>query len=76
MKCAVVTPVGPGHQDLYQECVASLLRAQQYSPGPFHEIIPIGVDDSRGDGRSRARNQGIGLAGEAKCRTASTGPAI
>ena len=65
MKCAIVTPIGPGHKDLYHECVASILRAQQYSPGPFDEIIPISVDDTQGKGRSLARNLGISLAREA-----------
>jgi len=65
MKCAVVTPVGPGHKDLYRECLASILRAQKHSLGRFDEIIPISVDDTRGEGRSRARNAGISQAREA-----------
>lgn len=65
MKCAVVTPIGPGHQDLYQECAASILRAQQHSTGPFDEITLISVDDTQGKGRSRARNMGISRAREA-----------
>lgn len=65
MKCAIITPIGPGHQELYQDCLASIWRAQQHSSGPFDEIIPIGIDDSQGKGRSRARNLGINRAKEA-----------
>jgi len=63
MKCAVISPIGPGHQDLIKECAASVGQAKAHSQGPFSEIVHIAVDDTSGTlGRSRARNAGISLA--------------
>jgi hypothetical protein len=60
LKCAVVTPVGPGHEALYRECVESAARAVARSKGPFTDIVALKVDDGEGrHGRSRARNIGV-----------------
>lgn len=57
---AVVTPVGPGHAALYEECRRSVMDAWQHSRGPFASLQCIAVDDGEGRlGRSRARNIGI-----------------
>ena len=62
-RCAVVTPVGPGHERLYQACHDSVVRAFEHSPGLFSEIIMIRIDDTQGrQGRSRSRNVGVGQA--------------
>lgn len=60
LKCAVVTPIGPGHEGLYRECVESAARAVACSKGPFTDIVAHKVDDGEGRyGRSRARNLGV-----------------
>lgn len=60
LTCAVITPIGPGHEGLYHECQASVDRAWHSSRGPFAGIHQIAIDDSAGKlGRSRARNDGI-----------------
>ena len=66
MKCAVVTPVGPGH-DLYAlDAEDSVKRATAAARGPFAEIVYIKVDDGLGKmGSAAARNHGVGLAREA-----------
>jgi len=64
-RCAVITPVGPGHENLYQECLASIEKSFAGNKGRFSEIIPIRIDDPYGKlGRSRARNLGIKQAAE------------
>ncbi|TAM46281.1 MAG: glycosyltransferase [Gammaproteobacteria bacterium] len=66
MQCAIIIPIGPGHQTLAQECAQSVQRAFQESPGPFDDILVLTVDDSEGRyGRSRARNQAVRQAAEA-----------
>jgi glycosyltransferase involved in cell wall biosynthesis len=63
MKCAVITPIGPGHVKLYEECRRSIETAVNHSAGPFDNISIIPVDDSYGSlGRSAARNRGITVA--------------
>lgn len=60
MKCEIIIPVGPGHQDLHVEAINSVQMAAQYSPGPFETIRCRVVDDTKGEvGRSAARNQGV-----------------
>lgn len=60
MKCAVITPFGPGHEQLVQECKVSLKRAMAHSMGPFSDVVHIVVDDSAGRiGRSSARNKAV-----------------
>jgi tetratricopeptide (TPR) repeat protein len=64
-RCAVITPVGPGHEDLYNECLASILKSFDTEKGNFSEVMPIRIDDIHGKlGRSRARNHGISKAVE------------
>jgi len=64
-KCAVITPVGPGHELLYEECIASVKNSYEKEKGRFSEVIYIKVDDTDGRlGRSRARNKGIKDAAE------------
>ncbi|MEW6602785.1 MAG: glycosyltransferase [Nitrospirota bacterium] len=63
MKCSVITPIGPGHEKLYDECRNSVESAIKHSIGPFNEISIVPVDDTSGKlGRSAARNRGIAMA--------------
>lgn len=67
MKCAVITPIGPGHLKLYEECRKSIETAIENSHGPFDDISIIPVDDSAGSlGRSAARNRGVTIAASGK----------
>jgi FkbM family methyltransferase len=60
MKCAVITPVGPGHERLFQQCSQSVSSAIQHSLGPFSEISTISINDTTGAmGRSAARNEAV-----------------
>ena len=60
MKCAVITPIGPGHERLFHECNKSVQTAIQHSRGPFLEISTIVVNDTLGEkGRSAARNEAV-----------------
>ncbi len=64
-RCAVITPIGPGHESLYEECLASIEKSFNEKKGNFSEVIPINIDDHDGKlGRSRARNLGIRKAAE------------
>lgn len=65
LKCAVVTPVGPGHEALFRQAMASVQTAAQTDPGPFTEFDCIAIDDTAGTkGRSAARNEGVLKAAE------------
>ncbi len=56
-QCAIITPVGPGHAEIYKEAERSIRDACVRSPGPFRKVIPFRIDDQQGKiGRSRARN--------------------
>lgn len=58
--CAVVTPIGPGHKQLYQECENSVIASFNQSPGLFSRVFVIAVNDLNGTyGRSQARNIGV-----------------
>ena len=60
MKCAVITPIGPGHEKLFHECKQSVEAAIQHSQGPFNEITIISIDDTSGaKGRSASRNEAV-----------------
>ena len=60
MRCAVITPIGPGHERLIQQCSQSVQAAIQHSQGPFNEISAIVIDDTSGAmGRSSARNEAV-----------------
>ncbi|HMK49339.1 MAG TPA: tetratricopeptide repeat protein [Thermodesulfovibrionales bacterium] len=64
-RCAIVTPVGPGHNGLYSECLESVKKSFSGARGIFSEIIPIRIDDSNGRlGRSSARNIGVKKAAQ------------
>lgn len=64
LSCAVVTPIGPGHEQVYYDlCVESIRAAIRKSKGPFEEVYLFPVQDFLGDlGRSKARNIGVNLA--------------
>ena len=64
-RCAIITPVGPGHKELYNVCLTSIRESIAKGKGCFSDIIPIRIDDLDGRlGRSRARNIGIKKATE------------
>ena len=66
LKCAAVTPVGPGHAQRARECRASIEAAWREHPGPFSGLEFHFIDDGRGElGRSRARNAGVAAARQA-----------
>ena len=66
LKCAAVTPVGPGHAQRARECRASIEAAWREHPGPFSGLEFNFIDDGRGElGRSRARNAGVAAARQA-----------
>jgi hypothetical protein len=53
----IITPVGPGHDELVKRCVNSVGNA---SNGVFSNVKHVLVDDSSGElGRSKARNNGV-----------------
>ena len=64
MKCAVITPVGPGHQALLEDsCAPSVDRAKAYSLGPFEAVEHLVMDDTEGKhGRSNRRNEALSMA--------------
>lgn len=54
----IIIPVGPGHEALAEQAVASIIEACD-NPGPFGDIRIRMVDDMQGKlGRSKARNIG------------------
>lgn len=60
MKLDIVTPVGPGHEELINRAAGSIKIAKDYSMGPFDEIELLAVDDTKGIlGRSKARNLAV-----------------
>ncbi len=66
LKCAAVTPVGPGHAERARECRASIEAAWRENRGPFSRLEFHFVDDGRGAfGRSKARNMGTRAARDA-----------
>ena len=67
LKCAAVTPIGPGHVERARECRASIEAAWRVHRGPFSALEFCFIDDSRGElGRSKARNLGVQAALEAR----------
>ncbi|MCA0922605.1 FkbM family methyltransferase [Pseudooceanicola nanhaiensis] len=64
MRCAIITPVGPGHMDLLeQSCTPSIRRAMAYDMGPFSEVRHLVMDDTLGQhGRSNRRNDALAEA--------------
>lgn len=64
MKCCVIIPVGPGHQELAKRAASSVEEAIEHGKGSFDEIQIIELDDTEGKlGRSHARNLAIQQAG-------------
>ncbi|AWK90046.1 FkbM family methyltransferase [Azospirillum thermophilum] len=59
-KCAVVIPVGPGHEAQSRQAINSIMAAAQTDPGPFTDFDCVVIDDTAGSkGRSAARNEGV-----------------
>lgn len=57
MDCSVIIPIGPGHEELAQAALQSVILASEEDRGPFEEVFIIMGDDTRGDkGRSATRN--------------------
>mgnify|MGYP001240552152 CR=1 FL=1 len=68
MKCAVITPIGPGHKEIYARCAQSITDAAQNNKGPFLAIETIPMWDLQGKfGRSARRNTGMLQARKAGC---------
>jgi len=64
-KCAVIMPVGPGHELLSEKALTSVHESFRMHRGIFSEIIPFIIDDREGKiGRSRARNTAVAKAAE------------
>lgn len=64
-RCAIISPVGPGHLRLYSQAENSIRDACVRGPGGFREIIPFRLEDLEGKvGRSRARNFGVQQAAQ------------
>jgi len=60
LSCAVITPIGPGHEEIYRtRCAPSIEYAIKMGLGPFQSVTAFPVWDDAGVlGRSVARNQG------------------
>ncbi len=61
MKCAVITSVGPGHQQLLENnCRPSVEAAVSHGMGPFSAVQHFVMDDTKGIyGRSKRRNEAV-----------------
>lgn len=60
LRVEVITPVGPGHQEIVKQAAASVLKAKMAKPGIFTEITHAIIDDTQAKiGRSAARNKAI-----------------
>lgn len=60
MKLDVIIPVGPSHEKIVEEAIASVQMAVQEGRGIFEEVFIRPIDDLQGlHGRSKARNVGI-----------------
>ena len=66
LRCAVITPVGPGHLDTFKNfCAPSVDMAARFKKGPFNEIEHFPIYDLDGEvGRSASRNFGVKKAFE------------
>jgi len=64
LSCAVITPIGPGHEEIYRtRCAPSIEYAIKMGLGPFQSVTAFPVWDDAGVlGRSVARNQGVAKA--------------
>jgi glycosyltransferase involved in cell wall biosynthesis len=62
-KLAIITPLGPGHQAIFQQCKDSIAKLKLPAGWTCEHIV---VDDSKAElGRSAARNQGVKSATKA-----------
>jgi hypothetical protein len=60
MKLDIITPVGPGHEELVHRAAGSIQIAKEHSVGLFEDIDLIAIDDTKGQlGRSQARNLAV-----------------
>lgn len=59
MILSVITPIGPGHEVLAEEAIASARAAYDHYPGPFRALDVIAMPDPNGMGRSRTRNLAV-----------------
>lgn len=64
MKCCVIIPVGPGHQEVCKRAIHSVEQAIANGVGPFDEVAIHIQDDTLGQGRSRARNLAVQAVAE------------
>ena len=64
MILTVITPVGPGHAQLFDlSCAPSVEQAKAFDMGPFTEVRHLRMDDTSGTfGRSARRNEAIRMA--------------
>ena len=61
MRVAVITPVGPGHEESVKGCAASVAVAWSFSQGPFTSLQHCIVEDPKGElGAAGGRNRGRG----------------
>ena len=68
MKLAVITPIGPGHEQAYETCKKSIEAAWKHHRGPFDTIEILSLWDLNGEfGRSQRRNEGIREAKRLNC---------
>jgi len=66
MKCAVIMPVGPGHEVLALDAQDSVRNAFDNARGAFTALELIVIDDTAAQlGRSQARNNGVAAASAA-----------
>lgn len=55
--CTVIIPIGPGHMELAERAMGSVVAAVEAGKGPFEHVYVIAGDDTEGlMGRSKARN--------------------
>ena len=68
MKLAVITPIGPGHEESYKACRNSIEQAWAYDNGPFSHVVILPQWDLEGaNGRSASRNKGLQEARQLGC---------
>jgi glycosyltransferase involved in cell wall biosynthesis len=60
MKLHVITPIGPGHDQLKNRALESVRIAMEADMGPFADVRLRAIDDTEGKmGRSAARNMAV-----------------
>ncbi|MCB2081674.1 MAG: glycosyltransferase family 2 protein, partial [Rickettsiales bacterium] len=66
--CAVIIPIGPGHEACAEKAIASVRAAWEHPHAPFDRLEILTVNDRKGTlGRSAARNQGVREAQKQQC---------